>query len=282
MKETCVAFGEGGRLGGIVTQPETPGGLGLVLVSAGILPKSGPFRLYAELARRLARDGVTTLRFDLGGLGDSLLDASGAPLKERTALEVRAAIDCLCSRDRVSDLVLGGLCSGAEDSLRSAATDTRVTGVVMIDPFAYRTSDWAVQHALHRAGRRLLRALGVYQPAQPPQLGEAPVKRHRAVSYHYMERSESMPILAELVRRQANVHFIYTAGVRESFNHPRQFRAQFPGLELGEKVTLDHLPSLDHTQLLAADRELLIETVARRLAAHPRKHHSGAASAKSG
>jgi hypothetical protein len=270
MRETCVAFGEGARLAGIVTEPETDGGLGLVLVSAGILPKSGPFRLYAELARRLARDGVTTLRFDLGGIGDSALDGSGAPLRERTALEVRAAVDFLSAQRSRSGIVLGGLCSGAEDSLRSAATDSRVTGVVMIDPFAYRTSDWAVQHALHRAGRRLLRAFGVYEPAQSTRVGEAPVKRHRAVSYRYMERSESQPILAELIRRRAIVHFIYTAGVRESFNHPRQFRAQFPGLELGDRVTLDHLPSLDHTQLLAADRQLLIETVARRLVDHPR------------
>jgi hypothetical protein len=257
-------FGASAHLAGVLTEPDTPGEAALVLVSAGVLPKSGPFRLYAELARRVAGDGITTLRFDLGGIGDSAFESSGAPLKARTGVEVRAAVDFLRARG-FSRVVLGGLCSGAEDSLRSAAADPRVTGVVMIDPFAYRTSDWAFRHALHRVGRRTLRALGVYEPVQPKGLGDAPVKRHRAVSYQYMERSESEPLLLELVRRRAHVHFIYTAGMREVFNHPRQFRAQFAGVELGDRVTLDHLPSLDHTQLLAADRHILIETVARRV-----------------
>jgi dienelactone hydrolase len=270
MRETCVRFGPGAHLAGVLTEPDEPGASALALVSAGLLPKCGPFRLYAELARRLAGDGITTLRFDLGGLGESTFESSGAPLKARTAVEVRAAVDFLCERG-FSRVTLGGLCSGAEDAFRSAAADARVTGVVMIDPFAYRTSDWAVQHALHRAGRRALRALGVYEPA-PKELA-APVKRHRTVNYQYMERSESQPMLLELVRRRAHVHFVYTAGMRESFNHPRQFRAQFGGVDLGDRVTLDHLPSLDHTQPLAADRQILIEAVARRLQADAHDAH---------
>ncbi len=42
-----------------------------VLVNAGMVAKSGPWRLYVEVARRLAHAGVATLRFDLGGIGDS-------------------------------------------------------------------------------------------------------------------------------------------------------------------------------------------------------------------
>jgi dienelactone hydrolase len=269
MREICAKFGPGARLAGILTLPEAPGHeLALVLVSAGLLPKSGPFRLYAELARRLADEGITTLRFDLGGVGDSEQESSGAPLRVRTAREVRAAVDFLRAQRDDTRIVLGGLCSGAEDSFRAAAADERVTGVVMIDPFAYRSGDWAIRHALHRLWRRSLRTLGVYVPVQPKARGEAPGERTRAVSYEYMERSESEPILAELVRRQVDVHFIYTAGMREAFNHPRQFRAQFGGLGLGERVTLDYLPMLDHTQPLAEDRQILVETVARRLRGH--------------
>ena len=103
-----------------------------MLVSAGLLPKFGPYRLYAELARRLADDGVVTLRFDLGGIGDSAQEYEGRSLKTRTDLEIRAAIDHLSECHGFGNVGLGGLCSGAEDSLRVAAADPRVTGVVFI------------------------------------------------------------------------------------------------------------------------------------------------------
>jgi hypothetical protein len=83
-----------------------------------------------------------------------------------------------------------------------------------------------------------------------------------------MEREESTPILKSLIARGAHVHFVYTGGVREGFNHPSQFPRQFAEIELPACVTLDHFPELDHTQLLQADRRALIEAVAGRLRAH--------------
>ena len=267
MNEACCQVGPGGRLAGIVTEPAGAPRRALVLVSAGLVPKFGPYRLYTELARRVAEDGTVTLRFDLGGIGDSGHGASGAPLRARTELEIRSAVDWLCERYRVKDLTLAGLCSGAEDSFRSAAVDERVTGVVLIDPFAYGTRTNAFQHALHRVGRRTLRALGLYAPAaRPTTLGTR--HRPRAVSYRYMEKAEALPILRRLVERDAHVHFVYTAGARHAFTHVRQLAAEFE-LELGDGVTLDHFPHLDHTQLLAQDRRIVVETIAGRLRPAP-------------
>ncbi len=255
MNESATRFGPDERLAGIVTEPH--GGRarqGCVLVSAGLLPKAGPHRLYAELARHLAGDGVVTLRFDLGGIGESVADGSGLPLRERTELEVRAAVDHLQARFSLAGVTLAGLCSGAEDSLRSADVDARVSGVVMIDPFAYRAPGWFWRHALYRAGRRALRALDA-----------AAEKRPRVVRYKYMEKPEAAGILGRLTERGTRVHFIYTAGVREAFNHPSELAAAFPELDFRDKVTVDFLAHLDHTQLLAADRRALIDVIARRL-----------------
>ena len=266
MKESCCQFGPEGRLAGIITEPgaRTAPRLGLVLVSAGLLPKSGPYRLYAELARRLARDGVVSLRFDLGGIGDSVQELGGHPLKARTELEIRAALDYLSERHALHGVVLAGLCSGAEDSLRGAAADPRVTGVVMIDAFAYRTSGWAWRHVVHRIKRRALCALGLYEPIAPPGTAD---KRPRLVRYKYMERSESTPLLRTLLARNAHIHFVYTAGMRELFNHERQLRASFEGVDFKDLVTLDYFPHLDHTQALEADRQTLVDAIARRLRA---------------
>ena len=264
MNETACQFGDDQRLAGIVTEPsDGRPTLGVVLVTAGLLPKSGPFRLYAELARHLAQQGVVTLRFDLGGVGDSVEERAGRPLRERTALEIRAAVDYLSQRFAVRRLVLGGLCSGAEDALRGAAADARVTGVVMIDPFAYRAPGWHARHLLHRLSRRVLRAVGLYRPI--PASTSKPTER--AVHYQYMERGEARATLVTLLRRDAHVHFLYTAGVREVFNHPSQVRAWFPDLDFGDRLTVDHFPQLDHTQLLSEDRRTLVRAIAVRLQA---------------
>jgi alpha-beta hydrolase superfamily lysophospholipase len=263
MKESCCQFGPERRLAGILTEPSGRAPrVGLVLVSAGLLPKFGPYRLYTQLARRLARDGVVSLRFDLGGIGDSVQEASERPLAARTEFEIRAALDHLMERYELRQVVLGGLCSGAEDSFRAAASDPRVTGVLLIDPFAYRTSGWAWRHVVHRLARRTLRALGLYQPIASPKARGAPAP---IVKYKYMEPAESTRILRALLDRNARVHFVYTAGMREVFNHERQLQALFPELDFRDLVTLDYLPGIDHTQLLEADRQLLLEAVARRL-----------------
>ncbi|HTQ02600.1 MAG TPA: hypothetical protein VMI54_02045 [Polyangiaceae bacterium] len=261
MNETALRFGPDARLAGIVTAPASGRvNRGFILVSAGLMPKSGPHRLYVELARRLADEGIATLRFDLGGIGDSVADASGLSLGERTGVEVRAAIEHLASRFALDGVTLAGLCSGAEDSLRSAALDPRVSAVVMIDPFAYRAPGWFWRHALHRLGRRALRALGLHVP-----LAARAAERPRVVRYRYMERTEASALLARLIGRGTRVHFLYTAGVREWFNHPSELAAAFPELDFGDRVTVDFFAELDHTQLLAADRRTLVEAIARRV-----------------
>src|SRR5207244_534540 len=104
------------RLAGVVTEPDGSSVVrgAVVLVTAGLVPSFGPFRLYAELARRLAADGFAVLRFDVEGIGNSVVAHPGLPFVERAALGVRAA-EFMRERYEGRELVLAGLCSGAED-----------------------------------------------------------------------------------------------------------------------------------------------------------------------
>jgi pimeloyl-ACP methyl ester carboxylesterase len=260
IRETAIQFGAGARLVGILTEP--PSGtlracFGLVTVAFN--PKFGPFRIYAEWARHLATQGIATLRFDLGGLGESVPLREGN-LRNRTRLEVGLAADVLSSRFPGLPISLGGICSGAEDSLRYAEEDPRVRGVVLVDPFAYRTAGWAWRHSLFRLRRRMLRAIGLWKPGSI--LGEESI-----VAYQVMEREESHRILTTLLARQTRLHFIYTSGRRETFNHRSQFQKMFPDLPPSGHLTVDWLPTIEHSQVLREDRELLIETVATRMSA---------------
>ncbi len=259
MRETAIQFGPGRRLVGIISEPASGVPRACFgLVTVGFNPKFGPFRVYAEWARFLAAKGIATLRFDLGGIGDSAPLRSGN-LRERTALELGSATELLATRFRGTPLLLGGICSGAEDSLRYAECDPRVTGVVMVDPFAYRTPGWGWRNSLWRARRRVIRALGLWRPGAV--MGEKSI-----VAYEVMSREESNRILATLVDRGTRLYFIYTNGRRGSFNHRGQVRKMFPQLALNGLATVDWLPNIEHTQILREDRDMLIETIAARLA----------------
>nr|HEX4316556.1 alpha/beta hydrolase [Kofleriaceae bacterium] len=258
-ESTCRLAGD--RLAGIVTTPTGAERRGAcVLVNAGVVAKHGPFRLYVELARRLARDGYTTLRFDLGGLGDSAASAARAPVVERTRGEIASAVDHVAAAGS-GPVIVGGLCSGAEDAFRYAERDPRVTGVVLVDPFAYRTPGWYPRDFARRASGKALLAVGAFTPLPLRTRGA------RLVDYQYMPRRESTRILGALLDRGVRLHFVYTGGSADKFNHAGQLAAMFPTLALGDQVTLDHLPGIEHTQLLSEDRERLVEAIGTRLAA---------------
>ena len=268
MIETCCQLGVHRQLAAISTEPGTEARhLAVVMVSAGLVPKFGPYRLYAELARRLAAAGLRSLRFDLGDVGDSRPAHPGQALVERTRREIATAVDHLEQRFDLDGVILSGLCSGAEDSFRYAENDPRVRAVVLIDPFSYRTPGWHWRNALQRLTRRTLRLLGLYEPleyrhAATPKGASVGASR---LTYQGMEFAEAGRILKTLIARNVQLHFIYTGGSSESFNHVGQLQAMFRGVDFRGQVTVDLLPHIDHTQPLQAERDDLIEIIARRL-----------------
>ena len=260
VRENCFKFGEDKHLSGILTEPRIEGKKPVVvLVNAGLVPKFGPFRLYVELARHLAKQGVMAFRFDLSGIGDSLQRERNLPLKVRTRSEINEALNFLSERKDVSEIILAGLCSGAEDSFRYAENDPRVKRVILIDPFSYETPAFKWRYLFHRVGRRLLRALGLYKPALAP-------KKKALIDYKYMEFEESSRILKQLIDRKVRIHFIYTGGMRDSFNHRSQLKAMFREIDFKNLVTLDHFPEMDHTQVFKEDRDLLLGAIGQQFA----------------
>ena len=264
MREIACQLGPHQQLAGIVTEPvESARRTSCLLINAGLVPKFGPYRIYAQLARSLANVGFRTLRIDLGGLGDSPLVDSHEPLRERTAREIAIAIDHLCTLGEFESVILGGLCSGADDALRHAEHDPRVTGVVLVDPFSYATPSSRRRYLAMRIVGRALRALFAFR--RRTLAGRLAVGDGHVVEYRYMEQPESRRILAALLERGVHVHFVYTGGMRDKFNHPSQLQQMFPDLDLSERVSIDHFPRTEHTQVLAEDRAALVQAITQRL-----------------
>jgi hypothetical protein len=137
--EEPLQFGEGGRLFGILTLPavpfQNPQELPVfVFFNAGLLHRVGPHRLYVHLARDLSRMGFSSLRVDLAGKGDSPSRPGFINHQQSAAADYKEILRVLESRLAPGPLVLAGLCSGADDAIRLAPNDSRVVGLLLLDP----------------------------------------------------------------------------------------------------------------------------------------------------
>ena len=132
--------------------------LGALLLNAGVVHRIGPNRMSVRIARVLAAAGVTSVRFDLSGLGDS------PPRRDRLSFADAAVED---TQDVMSQLeqtygvrrfVLIGLCSGGAVSFKTALADERVVGMVLINPNGLdHDEEWTAQVKQRAQGRRYRR-----------------------------------------------------------------------------------------------------------------------------
>ena len=131
-----IMFGARNSLIGIVTRPVPHSSEPLpaiVVLNTGILYRIGNNLMYVTLARTLAGAGCTVLRFDMSGIGDSDNRGGGLAPLEACLADVRDAVDWLAANLHVRQVILVGLCAGADHALLASA-DRRVRGLVLIDP----------------------------------------------------------------------------------------------------------------------------------------------------
>jgi len=261
-KERIVRLGDRQHLAGILTLPhelraETPF---VVLVSAGVVHRVGPNRLYVDLARSIAAKGYPVLRFDLSGLGDSETVQGGASLTESVLADVRTALDFLQHTRGASSFIIGGLCSGANDSMLAAFADSRVTGVLLIDPSVPRTrrsvlvhharrlqhpATWAklltLQHPLVRRSLGWLRSLEVARAAD----GQSQLQH--MVPAQQPSQAETRLALRTLIERGVQLMFVFTGGINHQYNYRDQLFDVLPGFDFRDQMRLEFMPDTDHT-----------------------------------
>ena len=105
----------------------------MVLLNPGLLHRVGPNRTYVKLARALAAEGYTVVRFDFSGHGDSRPRADHLPYVQSAPAEAREAMDWLARHRDAQHFVLIGHCAGAGIGLLAARDDRRVAGAVLIN-----------------------------------------------------------------------------------------------------------------------------------------------------
>jgi pimeloyl-ACP methyl ester carboxylesterase len=154
--ETPVRFGPEARLFGMLCRPDQAVATEVLLIgNGGRDPHYGASRQNVVLARRLAREGIASFRFDFAGLGDS----AGPPGREQMmtpmftesrAADIVAALDTLEARG-FRRFAMAGLCAGAYHAFVAALVDCRLSTLLLINmPFFDMPAGSAVDHLYWR------------------------------------------------------------------------------------------------------------------------------------
>ncbi|MFM0566121.1 serine aminopeptidase domain-containing protein [Paraburkholderia sediminicola] len=138
--ETPVVFG-GGRYVGVFCQPRCAQerAPAVLLVNTAGAHRVGDGRLAVLMARRLAGQGIASLRMDLGGLGDSLHHEDSPTLEavyaRHSVTDATAGVEWLMAAGHPG-VVTFGVCTGAYVSIHTALAHPRVVGCMSVNlPF---------------------------------------------------------------------------------------------------------------------------------------------------
>lgn len=172
-----VAFNcEGVLLHGMLHEGAPAAQTGVLVIVGGPQYRVGSHRQFVLLGRALAERGYPVLRFDYRGLGDS----DGEPHTFETIdADIRAAIDAFTRlRPGLERVVVWGLCDAASAALFYGATDHRIAGLVLLNPwvrsqqtvaqaylrtyYARRIFDLAAWRELFRGSKNPLAVLGSF------------------------------------------------------------------------------------------------------------------------
>jgi exosortase A-associated hydrolase 1 len=148
---------EGESLVGIVATPadRAAADTGVIVIVGGPQYRAGSHRQFTLLARHLAADGHACLRFDYRGMGDSSGNARDFLGAEA---DIGAAVDAfMAAQPSLKRVVLWGLCDAASAALLylDARRDTRVAGLVLLNPWVRSAAGLARAHVKHYYWRRL-------------------------------------------------------------------------------------------------------------------------------
>lgn len=249
--ESMHRFGTG--LVGVLHRPAgVTADVAVLLLNAGLVDRSGPFRNYVRLGRSLAQAGFAVLRFDQSGVGDSPVSRMAAA--ERRMRELSAAMTLVAAETGATRFVLAGICAGADDAFVVAGDDPRVAGAVLIDGLAYRTRGfWWRYYLRHRLDpRRWLGFLRAHRHLRVPEpAGDIDDFRD------FPAREDAATRLQDLVRRDVRLLMLFTGGSYTYFNHVGQAAEALGPAAGASQVQVAYWPDCDHTFYLERDRQRL-------------------------
>ncbi len=283
--ETPVSFGSDNRLSGVLCAPlGERRGKAVLFLSAAYDRRVGWGRTTVDMARKLAREGIASLRFDIANAGDSppnpgmpeqVLYTNGAEADVAETLDYLDAIDW-------GRPVIAGRCSGAFLGFHSALKDERVSGAVLVNP---ETFYWAPGRSVEdavREGKRTLEDYGsralraeTFQRLFRGELDIRAILRNltrgvagrirglarKLLRSRTVEGRAVYSAFDELKQREVPLALVYAEKDvgREHFNF--YFDQMGTGLKGFDNASVTIIPNADHNLTPEHSREIYIDTI---------------------
>ncbi len=154
IKEDAFTFScNGSQLLGIIHKPEDYLRHGVLIVVGGPQYRAGSHRQFTLLSRYLAEKGIAAMRFDYRGMGDSEGEERSF---EDIDSDIDAAISVFLERaEQLESVVIWGLCDAASAALFKAPEDSRISGLVLLNPWVRSESGAAKTYIKHYYLQRL-------------------------------------------------------------------------------------------------------------------------------
>jgi hypothetical protein len=239
----------------------------VLLLNSGILHRVGACRMHVQIARALAAQGFTTLRFDHAGIGDSEGRKDTLPFEQAAVQETREAMDYLEQSKGAREFLLGGLCSGADMAHMVAAVDVRVKGLFMLDPWAYRTRGYYLRHYGLRAlqpavWKTFIRhRVGKLRGAVAPSSATALEEDFEVPTYvrEFPPREKVASELRRFVERNMRIVAIFSGGQQDCYNHEGQYAEAFAEVPFGGRLRECYYATADHIFTGMAHQRAIVE-----------------------
>jgi pimeloyl-ACP methyl ester carboxylesterase len=268
--ERALLLGRRHSLVGILTRPVAPVRTedpAIVILNTGIVHRVGHHRMYVSLSRALARSGRTVLRFDFAGIGDSEQASAALSPLDSCMADIKDALDLLERDYEVSRFVLIGLCSGSDNAVLYGHQDSRVVGLVLMDPsipptaryyFHYiaqrltRLSNW-ISVATGRSGLIRLLIAQFIDGVRPPRPAE-----------EIAPDLQSSPNLAQCYKRSMEYGIqmlaVFTMSTARQ-TYLEQMIDAFPDVSFKGQLKLEGFPKSDHLFTSENDRSRLTRVI---------------------
>ena len=269
IKEIPVAFGPRQSLVGMVATPASSDSIPVacLMFNMDANHRVGPRRVNVKLARQLAERGISSIRFDLSGLGDSEQATASEHFHTQAVVDLQAAMDQIESMLGIHRFVVIGLGSGASNGLALAVVDARVIGLLMFDGYAFPSgrSRWerrlrrvlsvlndpgtignwvrSLRRKSTKAGPAATEAFSAYR-REPPELAAAVFRRS----------------MSQVAVRGVSILMLYSASLH-AVDRGRDQLGRFADAPFMRDVEYDFLAGIDHQLTSLASQQCFMSLV---------------------
>ncbi|MDX2505742.1 MAG: alpha/beta fold hydrolase [Gammaproteobacteria bacterium] len=273
MKETIENFGGQKHLYGTLCTPETvafkSGTPCIIMLNSGLAYQAGPHRLYAEMARKMAKLGFCSFRFDLSGIGDSDRSRDSITYDEQIPVDISDALALIEEKTGITSFVLMGICTGADNTHKYALKNNKVIGAIFMDGYAYKTPGYYLRDYGPRimnpirvakwVGRRIFAKPKVTESSS--EVNQIQEKEKDGYFWDVPSKDKTIKELKQLVERNVMQLYIFTFDWAWCFNHRAQFDSMYKEIDFKGLASCVYYGQSDHTYTMIDDRLKVIDRV---------------------